>query len=243
MRSSRRTLGGIVFGLLLVLLSAGLFAALLGALADEREYTSAPACPDGTRSGATRSGACTTDVRATVTSTYDEAHGKSSWYWITVTEQGSDTERRVRMAGKRPVFNTVPTGGAVTLTYWKGEVRTVRFDTATQETYESPAEGWRLPTAFGLLTLPFGLGMLLCGLRFRYAATTPPAHSWAVMGIVAGGCLSAIGFPVAMLSPGLPETLLITAAGIPPIALLVALCAWRMRRRTTTEPTLTAART
>lgn len=74
MRPSRGALGGIVFGLLLVLLAAGLFAVVPGALANQRAYAGAPACP---------------------------------------------------------------------------------------------AEDWQLPTAFGLLTLPFGLGVLLCGLWIR----------------------------------------------------------------------------
>ncbi|MEV5311403.1 hypothetical protein [Streptomyces sp. NPDC052610] len=233
---SCRGLGCIVAGLLLVLVAAGLFAAVPGALANQREYASAPACPDGDRSGS-----CTTSVPATVTRTDDEPHGRSVWHWIHFTEQGSDTVRRVRMAGTRPVFDTVRGGSEVTLTYWKGEIRTVRSGATTQETHASPAEDWRWPTAFGLLTLPFGLGVLLCGLWLRShpASTTPPARSWGLIGILAGAFLSCVGAPAAMLSSGLPEALLFTAAGLPPVLLLVTLYARRAHRRTT-EPALTA---
>ncbi|MGA4800519.1 hypothetical protein [Streptomyces lavendulocolor] len=214
----------------------GLFAAVPGALASQREYASAPACPDGTRSGS-----CTMAVPATVRGPDDEAHGRSVWHWVLVTEQGSDAVRRVRMAGAKPVFDAVRAGDVVTLTYWRDAIRTVRFGTASQETYASPSEDWRLPTAFGLLTLPFGVGLLLFGrwLRFRFPATLRPALSRPVMGILAGACLSCVGFTAAMLSDGLGQALLFTVAGIPPVALLVALYARRMRRRTT-EPMLTA---
>ncbi|WP_454334870.1 hypothetical protein [Streptomyces glaucescens] len=236
MTPSRRGLGCIVAGLLLVLVAAGLFAAVPGALANQREYASAPACPDGNRSGS-----CTTAVPATVTGTDDEPNGRSVRHWIHFTERGSDAVRRVRMAGTRPVFDTVRSGSEVTLTYWKGEIRTVRFGAAAQETYASPAEDWRWPTAFGLLTLPFGLGVLLCGLSLRSqsASATPPARSWGLTAIPAGACLSCVGFPVAMMSSGLPEALLFTAAGLPPVALLVTLHARRARRRAT-GPALTA---
>lgn len=50
------------------------------------------------------------------------------------------------------------------------------------------------------------------------------------MGVVGGGSLAPVGFTAAMLSPGLPEALLITAAGIPPVALLVAFHARSVRR-------------
>ncbi|MGY3203535.1 hypothetical protein [Streptomyces sp. TE5632] len=235
MRPSRGSLNLMVFGLLLVLLSVGLFAAVPGALAKQHEYASAPACPDGTRSDS-----CTTAVPATVTRTDDEPQGRSVRHWVLVTEQGSGMVRRIRMAGNKPVFDAVRAGDSVTLTYWRDAVRTVRFGTASQETHASPSEDWRLPTAFGLLALPFGLGLLLAGLWLRFPSARRPAPSWPGMGIVAGAFLSCVGFPVAMLSGGLGQTLLFTALGFPPVALLAALYVRRMRRRTTEPvPTVT----
>ncbi len=217
------------FGLLCLLLSAGLFATVPGALADKRAYAAAPACPGGTRSDA-----CTVTVPATVEGTEDESSGKSVHYWLLATERGSDAVRRVRMAGSRPVYDAVRAGDEVTLTYWRGEIRTVRFGAAAQETHASPTDDWRLPTAFGLLALPFGLAMLLTGLVHRYRRPFAMwTTSWPLtMGLVTSILLSCIGPLGAMVGGGVQDAFLITAAGIPPAVGLAALYAWWFRRRT-----------
>ncbi|MFI0780088.1 hypothetical protein [Streptomyces sp. NPDC021212] len=227
-RRTREWLPATVVGLLCVLLSAGLFATVPGALADARAYAAAPACAGGTRPDA-----CTVTVPATVEGTEGEPRGKSVRHWLLVTERGSDTERRVRMAGSRPVYDAVRTGDEVTLTYWRGEIRTVRFGAAAQETHASPADDWRLPTAFGLLALPFGLAMLLTGWAYRHrrpsAARTVPWVS--TVGLVAGALLSCVGSLGGMLGGSVRDAFMITAAGIPPAVGLAALYAWWSRRR------------
>lgn len=217
------------FGLLCVLLSAGLFATVPGALADKRAYADAPACPGGTRSDS-----CTVTVPATVEGTEDQPSGKSVHYWLLVTERGSDAVRRVRMTGRQPVYGAVRVGDEVTLTYWRGEIRNVRFGAAAQETHASPADDWRLPTAFALLALPFGLVMLLIGVGHRnrspFMARTA---SWPLtVALVASVLLGCAGFLGGMVGGGVRDAFVITATGIPPAVGLAALYASWLRRRT-----------
>ncbi|MEU1801224.1 hypothetical protein [Streptomyces sp. NPDC019937] len=216
------------FGLLCVLVSAGLFAIVPGTLADERAYATAPACPGGTRSDA-----CTVTVPATVKGTEDQPSGKSVRYWLLVTERGTDVVRRVRMAGSEPVYDSVRAGDEVTLTYWRGEIRTVTFGAAAQDTHASPAHGWRLPVAFGLLALPFGIAMLLAGWAHRYRPF--PAHTapWPLtVGVLGSAFLGGAGFLGGMVGGEVRDAFLITAAGTPPSVGLAALYAWWLRRRT-----------
>lgn len=218
----------IAVGLLLVLASAVLLAMVPRALADARAYAAAPACPAGTRSDS-----CTTPVRATVEGTEDEAVGKGHWYWLLVTERGSDEEQSVRMAGKGPVYDSVRAGDRVLLDYWRGEIRAVSFGDATQETHASPSSAWRLPTGLGLLTLPLGSCLLAIGLwcRYRYRARKRVAPWQITVPIVAGALLSTLGGLTGLAGGGVREAFTVTAAGVPPALGLAALVAWWVARR------------
>lgn len=226
-RRAREWLLPMGFGLLCLLVSAGLFATVPGALADQHAYAAAPACPGGTRSDS-----CTVTVPATVKDTEDQPSGKSVHYWLLVTERGSDAVRRVRMSGSEPVYDAVRAGDEVTLTYWRGEIRTVRFGAAAQETHASPADDWRRPMAFGFLALPFGIVMLLSGWMHRYRPFPAHAAPWPfTMGLAAAAFLGCAGFLGGMLGGGVRDALVITAGGIPPAVGLGALYARWLGRR------------
>ncbi|MFV0135426.1 hypothetical protein ACLGIH_19775 [Streptomyces sp. HMX87] len=225
--SKPKALAAAGFGLLLVLLSTGLFATVPSSLTDKRAYDTAPACPVGTASES-----CTTTVPAVVAGKEEESRVKSHLYWLLLAERGRDTAQRVCMAGADPVYDAVHAGDEVMLTYWRGEVRTVRFGALTQETQASPADDWRGPLAFGLLLLPLGLGLLWGGWWHRRPSPAAQARprQLTVVGLGAGaqGC---VGFVGGMTGSGVPGALLITAAGAPAVAALARLWAWRLRRR------------
>ncbi|GAB7029039.1 hypothetical protein AB0G35_12160 [Streptomyces sp. NPDC021749] len=216
-------------GVVLLLLSAGLFATVPGELAERDAYAAAPACPAGARSDA-----CTTTVPATVKGKEDEPSGKSVRYWLLVTERGRDTARRVRMAGSEPVYDTVRAGDEVKLTYWRGEIRTVRWGAAAQETWESPDDNWRFRLGSGLFLLFFGLMTLwfVWWQRYRYPSATHNSLWQVTFAAVTGAVVSCLGFLASMVGRGVPDALLITAAGVLPAAGLGGLCAWWQRRRT-----------
>ena len=223
----RKSLIPVGIGLLLVLLATGLLATVPGTLTEARAYVAAPAClPE------TRSATCTTTVPATVRGTENEPRGKGTRYWILLTEEGSDTVRRVQMIGHEPVQDTVHAGDQVTVTYWRGEIRTVRFGTAAQETKASPADDWRIPVAFGLMTLCFGLSMLLLAwwaVRHRKAAHFIPWQPGILLvtGILVGGT----GFVAGRGAGTVREAFVITALSVVPAAVLGALFTWWLRRR------------
>lgn len=215
-------------GVFIVLVAAGLFATVPGTLADIRAYATAPACPGGTQADS-----CTTAVPATVKATQDVPHGKSVRYWLLFTERGADTTRRVRMSGTAPVYDTVRAGDGVTMTYWRHEIRSVTFHGATQDTWASPVDSWRLPVVLGLFLLPFGLGVLGSGLwyrsRYRSAAHLSP---WQLsVGLVAGGALGCAGALAGAVGDGVGDAFALTAVGVPPAAGLAVLHAWWLARR------------
>ncbi|MGW3274073.1 hypothetical protein ACWDFH_21760 [Streptomyces kronopolitis] len=223
------------FGLLLVLVSAGLFAAVPGAEADNRAYAAASACPTSARQGS-----CTTTVPATVKGTENEPSGKSVHHWLLLTERGSKAVRRVRMAGSAPVYGAVRVGDEVSLTYWRGEIRSVRFGAATQQAWTHPAEDGRLPAAFGFLTLGFGLSTLVMGLgvlwiRARRRDRSPSAVHAAYWRLTAGGVAplvpGCLGFTTSSMGDAVGDAFVTTAVGTPPILLLTTLCMWWMARR------------
>ena len=55
------------------------------------------------------------------------------------------------------------TGDEVTVVYWRGEIRTVRFGALAQEAKASPTDDWRRPMTVGLGLLPVGLGFVWTG--------------------------------------------------------------------------------
>ncbi|MFI8849909.1 hypothetical protein ACIGW3_06845 [Streptomyces sp. NPDC053499] len=225
---SRKALPPVLIGLLLASVGAGLLAAVPVALAKNREYVSAPSCPADRRSDS-----CRTTVPATVDGTRKESSGRSVHYWLLLTEKGSGHVQRVRMTGSAPVYSAVRAGDEIEVTRWRGEIRTVRFGAAAQETKASPADDWRLPLAFGLLTLPFGLGLLMIGWWLRYRHPTAAfADAWPVtVGMVTATVTSCVGMASAMVTDSVQTACLVTAAGIPPATGLGALCAWGLRRR------------
>ncbi|QDQ11791.1 hypothetical protein [Streptomyces spectabilis] len=222
-----RSVLAVCFGLVLLLVPAGFLAAVPDALARGDAYAAAPACTAGARPDS-----CTTTVAATVAGTEEKARGRKVDHWLRVTERGDDRARRVHMSGSR-LYDVVRAGDRVSLTYWRGEIRTVRFGSATEETDASPADDWRLPLGIGLLVLPIGLGFLgtLWWWRRSYAAAAH-AGPWQLgVGFVAGALLGCTGFVAAQVCPSVPGALLVTAFGVPPVAALTGLVAWLTRRR------------
>ncbi|WP_236239403.1 hypothetical protein [Streptomyces sp. CC228A] len=217
-----------VFGLLLVLVAGVLFVVVSDVLADQRAYVAAPACPGGTRGDS-----CTTTVPATVVGREDVSSGRRVHRWLRLTEQGSHVVQRVRMAGRSPVYGAVSAGDEVEVTYWRGEIHTVRFGAAAQVSWASPANAWRFPMGFALMLLPWGLSMLWAGWWFpRRSAAAASMAPWQVsVGFAGGATLGCVGFVASMTAGGAPDALLVTAVGMVPSAIVGGLFAWWLLRR------------
>lgn len=230
-----RLLAPACVGLLCVLAGAVLFALVPGAVHDVDAYAAAPAC----RAGQPRSASCTTAVPATVRATEDVSTGRGVRYWLTAAERdaapGADAVHRIHMIGSEPVYSAVRSGDEVTLVYWRGEIRTVRFGAATQETKASPSEDWRFPVAFGLLLVPFGLVLLHAAwwYRYRYPSATHMAPMRFMVWFLTFTLVALVGFTGGMVGSGIGNAFTVTACAVPPSFALAALCAWRLQRRAT----------
>ncbi|HEX5567078.1 MAG TPA: hypothetical protein VFY14_09185 [Streptomyces sp.] len=217
--------------LLLVLLPVWLFVTVSESLADVRAYAAAPACPDD----GTRSDTCRARVPATVEGTETSSVAKNTRHRLLLAEQGSDTVLRVSMDGRKPVYGAVRTGDEVTLVYWRGKVRAVEFGAVTQETEASPVGDWKFPLGLGLLTLPFGVNGLwtVVWLRFRHrCSSAAPPRLWGLAALWATGVtVGGVGFVAGTMADSVPDALMVTAAGVPPAAVLSCLGVWWLRRR------------
>ncbi|WNI25007.1 hypothetical protein [Streptomyces sp. ITFR-16] len=229
-----KTLVPLCVGLLCVLVAAGLLALVPGTVAEREAYAAAPVCA----AGEPRSGDCTTTLPATVEAKEDVRSGKSIHHELTLAEREGPGNRthRLRMIGSAPVYDTVRTGDEVTFTYWRGEILTVRFGDAAQETERSPADDWRVPVAAGLLLLPFGLILLwaVWWYRYRYRSSAAPARTahWTfALWPVAGSVMACAGCVAGLEAASITQAFVVTAAALPPALGLGALCGWWTQRR------------
>ncbi|MEG3626535.1 hypothetical protein [Streptomyces poriticola] len=221
-----------IFGVLVMAVSAWLFATVPGHRAEGRAYLAAPACPAGARADD-----CRQVVPATVESVEREVRGKGARYWLHVTEGGAEDAagvQRLRMREPGPVVDSVRPGDAVTLTHWRGEVRAVTFDGITEDTRANPLDDWRMPLGIGLALLTVGLVLVWAGWYYRFRRPTAPKGRRALLPgavMLAGMLVGTVGFFAGLAGDGVPGALLITACGIPPSAAVGALCMWLVWRR------------
>ncbi|MGP4109513.1 hypothetical protein ACTWP5_01175 [Streptomyces sp. 4N509B] len=227
-------------GSVLVLVAAAMLLLGVGQVRESRAYEAAPACPPG----APRSDACTTAVAGTVVGTDTEPSGRSQIQVLLVAEDvaedGAEAVRRLPMDGQGGdrVYETARPGDAVTLTYWRGEIRAVSFGDLRQETHASPANDWRMPLALGLLLAPLGLCLLWSvwwqRQRQRHAAARRVV-SWPVavltVVVVAVAVVAGVGAVACVIAPDLTAVLLVAAVATPPAVGLGGLFAWGLRRR------------
>ncbi|MEV5613746.1 hypothetical protein [Streptomyces sp. NPDC052225] len=212
------------WGLLFLALGAVLFALVLPAEADNRAYETAPPCP------AARP--CTTTVPATVTGKETESGRKSSRYYLRLTDRGTDTAHRVRLAGRTPVYAAVGVGDRVRVTYWKGEPRAVTSGSATQRMWRFPFTDGRLPGAFAVLALGTGLGVLWAAWWQRRRAA-PEGYPWQIAaGLVAGIGTGCVGLAVTLMGDDVWQASRFTALAAVPVVLASVLLCWGIARRT-----------
>ncbi|MFE1952668.1 hypothetical protein ACFW9D_19655 [Streptomyces sp. NPDC059524] len=215
-------------GTLLVLLGAVLFALIVPAEADNRAYAAAAPCPQGTRADT-----CRVTAEATVLRKEQDSGGKTTKYYLVLTDPGTRTEHRVRMPSDGSVHAAARPGGRVTVTYWKDEVREVRLGNLVAEAELSPVHDGRLPGAFGVALLSGGLGALWFAAWLRFRPETPGAPlSWKPpTGLLAGIMVACVNFPVLLMGRGIWSGLEFTAWSIPaslPLSALV--CWWAVRK-------------
>ncbi|MFI7010118.1 hypothetical protein [Streptomyces sp. NPDC050145] len=216
-------------GTLLVLLGAVLFALIVPAEADNRAYAAAAPCPPGTRADT-----CRVQAETTVLGKNHESSGKSTKYYLVLTDPATRAEHRVRMPSDRSVYAAARPGDQVTATYWKDEVREVRLGNLVAEAELSPVHDGRLPGAFAVALLSGGLGALWFAAWLRFRPETPgtPLDWRPPTGLVAGILVACANFPIVLMAADdIWSGLEFTAWSIPASLLLSAwLCRWSVRK-------------
>ncbi|AXG76506.1 hypothetical protein [Streptomyces paludis] len=213
-----------VAGVLLVLLAGRLLLfSVPHALAERRDFASAPVC--GAAAGAARE--CVRSLPATVDGKTVEKTPRSSRYWLTLTEDGGPSYR-VETDGHTPVFDALSTGDTVTVTRWRGEVRAVGSGALRQHTVAAPALGHRFPAAFGLGLLGPAAGLLWSAYWYgRRSGDSRALRPWQItVPLMSALCLGLIGFAAPLLVDGLPAALVLAGCGALPV---LAVTAWRIR--------------
>ncbi len=224
----------VALGLILVLLSARLFATVPVRQAEQRAYTTASACPAGTAD--TRADDCTTRVPAAVERKEHRATPKGGGKnWLHLVERGANDGRRVRMDDVGgPVYESVAPGDRVTVTYWRGEIRSVQAGDLSEATRATPVDGWRTPLGAALALLPVALMLLHTGWFYRYRydpAVLRHRYMWGVStAFLAAVLLGAWAFLASGIGDGVPGVLLAAAVGAPPCAAL-GFFTWTVWRR------------
>ncbi|MEV5506822.1 hypothetical protein [Streptomyces orinoci] len=137
------------------------------ALHEQRAFAAAAECPANSGSGD-----CLRRMPATVTGTDSEYVHKTTVHWLSLTERNG-TAHRLAMRNTGPVYSSVSPGDRVTVTYWRGRIRSVGFHGWRQATAENPAGRYRTWSAAGL-GLPGLAGVFLwCAHALRRAWHSP----------------------------------------------------------------------
>ena len=203
MRSSKRSgqaprprrLGALALlgGVVGLTLSAAVFAGIPDALAEERAYDSAAACPSAAPlPDEAEDGDCLRDVPYTVVEV--EAEGaRSSGYRVSLVGQAGRV--RVGFDGGPPLASGLRKGDRVTARVWRGEITAVSRQDLTQATDKDPDgdSGWGIALGLGLAAGGlFGLWSGWWLLRHRSDVLAGRTGPLAVAGWILVGALALV---------------------------------------------------
>ncbi|WP_033321434.1 hypothetical protein [Streptomyces yerevanensis] len=184
-----------VIGSLGVLVAAWLLlVSMNGALDDERAFRGAVGCASGSGEADRRDGDCLWTVAARIERTEEETGRKTSSYWLYVTE-ADGTSSRTRITGSAQEHPIARAKARVEVTYWRGQIRYVDFDSGRRYTTADPRGDYKLFCAWGLAVGFHGLLYLwLWYWNARLSAGPPRTAGWQAGVPVTGGfCLTAVG--------------------------------------------------
>ncbi|WP_405501083.1 hypothetical protein OG501_20225 [Streptomyces niveus] len=160
-----------VIGALCALVSAWLLLVnVRGALGEERAFRAAVSCDSGDD--------CLRTATARIDRTERVQGKKTPSYLLYVTEaDGTTSSPRIR--GDAPEPPTAWAGTPVEVTYWRGQIRYVDFDTTRRYTTADPRGDYKPFAAFGLAIGSFGTGFLWVWYWWaRHSQTSRRAAPW-----------------------------------------------------------------
>ncbi|WP_405821405.1 hypothetical protein OG705_17025 [Streptomyces sp. NBC_00838] len=171
-----------VLGSLCALVAAWLLLVnVRGALDDERAFRAAVSCDSGDD--------CLRTTGARIDRTERVEGKKTASYFLYVTEADGTTSSP-RLWGSPSDPPAASTGTRVEVTYWRGQIRYVDFDSARRHTTADPRGGYRPFASFGLAIGVFGAGILWVSYWWaRHSRSTLRADPWQVGVPITGAVL------------------------------------------------------
>lgn len=162
-----------VIGSLCALVAAWLLLVnVRGAVDDERAFRAAVGCDSGDN--------CLRTTQARVDRTERVEGKKTASYFLYVTEADGTTSGP-RLWGSPSDPPAATKGTAVEVTYWRGEIRYVDFDSTRRYTTADPRGDYRPFASFGLAVGVFGAGVLWVWYWWaRHSRSTVRADPWQV---------------------------------------------------------------
>lgn len=223
-----------LLGAPLMLLGVGILPLTLpSALAEEREYLSAPPCPDSV-TVPSEAGECRERAEAAVADTEVTGDGDNKRYFVTFEVDGD--RYRVRLASGQSDIDEFEAGDQVTVTAWRGRIREVVTEGGESvRLADTPLGSYKGPLMGSVALLSFGFGLLWMA-RFERRLKRS-GHSIESLGSWTGSVpsLTAIVFGlVAMIPIAAPPDLtasLIALACTAVATVLVGAWLWRGWRR------------
>lgn len=171
-----------------------LLFSLPGALDRERDYRASPACTPAGDAPDRGADDCLLTVPARIDRTAHYTGSRSVSYWMYLTE-ADGTSSRTRLEGSPESWPAARNGQRVDVTYWRGQIRYVDFESERRYTSADVRGDYRLHLAWGLVLGTQGvlhLGLVYGGTRLTRASGR--AHPWLVGTPVVGGfLLTAVG--------------------------------------------------
>ncbi|MBT2396086.1 hypothetical protein [Streptomyces sp. ISL-100] len=227
-RMARRLAAGM--GSVCVLVAAWLLLVTMsGALDQERAFKAAVSCAPGDRDDD-----CLWTVAARIDRTEPLKRRKSSSYWLYVAK-ADGTSSRTRFKGSPQEPPIAHVGGTVEVTYWRGQIRYVDFESARRYTTADPRGDYKLFCAWGLAIGFQGLAYLWCWYWWaRRSHVSVRASPWQLgVPLVGALCLTGIG-AAATWPTDSPGAALRFVALCTPVVLagcsVAALVLWRRQR-------------
>ncbi len=206
-------------GSVLLLVTAWLLlVSMPKALATERDFRTARACPPGVSAPD-----CLRPVPAVIERT-TVRRPKRHTLWLHVKDADGNTPA-LAFAGKGTESNGGLVGKHIGLTYWKGSVRYIDWANARWYTAEDPRGDYRAFLAWGLALGTGGFGLFAVGLWWvRSAARLPDRPPWQPGAItLTTVALAGLGVGIAWIAPGWRAAL--SAYGV---AAVIAVAAYGM---------------
>ncbi|WP_327428939.1 hypothetical protein [Streptomyces sp. NBC_01236] len=220
-------------GVLLLIAAWLLLVNVRGALAEEREFRAAVACPTRTVSTG-GSEDCLRTVTARIDRAERDTKHKGASYWLYVTEPGGKKDS-AWIKGHTPGSPTAWSGAHVKVTLWRGEIRYVDFPAGRLSTHADPRGSYRPRLAASLGIGFFGLAPLWAGYWWaRRSMASPLRAPWQLsLPMVGALTLAATSAVVALVTHGIWTALecVAVAAGVVLLGCTVAALALRRRQK------------